>query len=584
LKIENVSRECKVEVRMYYFAIGNLGVLASPLGERFKISELPLPIVHDLYPNQTVPDAEDLPGICLPYQRLNAYRWAIPEVYACLPTASGGAKNPCILLSNAAISEEGVTWPSLPDCWSKATVLTQIGWLAQISRLWDACGQENVATSLLDLNNIAVQGWQIRLYKLQSGREQVSLQQLGSYWQALPSSNPQLRSLIDGLAAGQFPTAMDLEEALETLALQVSGGKVLDCASQTHPGRRANNEDCYEAQGRFAIVCDGMGGHEGGEVASRMAVESMDQDLKTFNGQGYSPATLRKALLECVHRANQGILEVNQSQQRSGVGQMGTTVVTYFLDGPLLHIAHAGDSRIYIINRQHCQQLTVDQDVANREMSLAHLSASAADSMLGGGTLTQAVGILNRNSFQPIAQTFVLSEECLILLCSDGFCDGDLVENIWRKELLPLLDTSLQERSQGLIDLALRELGHDNITFVLFKFIPQQPITETTQVAVELPTIPQAVQTSIPQRTEAPAPGSGSRFLVGSFVGVVAIASVASFFVLSQQQKATSVQPSVPSVTTAITPSSPPSAKSNPDTASLSSQSTTSTTTNKSTP
>jgi len=63
---------------MYYFAIGNLSALASPLGERFKISELTLPIAQDLHPNQTVPDAEDLPGICLPYQRLNAYRWAIP--------------------------------------------------------------------------------------------------------------------------------------------------------------------------------------------------------------------------------------------------------------------------------------------------------------------------------------------------------------------------------------------------------------------------------------------------------------------------------------------------------------------------
>jgi protein phosphatase len=567
---------------MYYFAVGNLEALASPLGERFKISELPLPIVHDLYPNQTVPDAEDLPGICLPYQRLNAYRWAIPEVYACLPTASGGSKNPCILLSNAAISEDGITWPSLPDCWSQASVLVQIGWLAQVSRLWDACGQENVATSLLDPNNIAVQGWQIRLYKLQPGREQVSLQQLGSRWQTLPSSHPQLRSLIDALAAGQFATAVDLEEALETLALQVSGGRVLECASQTHPGRRANNEDFYEAQGRFAIVCDGMGGHEGGEVASRMAVESMDQDLKTFNGQGYSPVTLRKALLECVHRANQGILEVNQSQQRSGVGQMGTTVVAYFLDGPLLHIAHAGDSRIYVINRQHCQQITVDQDIANREVSLAHLSASAANSMLGGGTLTQAVGILNRNSFQPIAQTFVLSEECLILLCSDGFCDGDLVENTWRRELLPLLDTNLQDRSQGLIDLALRELGHDNITFVLLKFTPDQPMSKTTQVAAELPMIPQAVSTSIPQRTEAPMQRSASRLLVG--MGVVAITAVAGFFVLSQQQKATSIQPSAASVPASALPTPPPSPKSSPDTASLSSNPTTTTTTSKSVP
>lgn len=550
---------------MYYFAIGNLSALASPLGERFKISELTLPIVHDLYPNQTVPDAEDLPEVCLPYQRLNAYRWAIPEVYACLPTAAGGSKDPCILLSNAAISENGLIWPSLPECWSKTTLLAQLGWLAQMSRIWDACNQENVITSLLDLNNIAVQGWQIRLYKLQSGQNG-SLQRLGSCLQALPSPNPQLRALIDDLAAGQFPTALALEEALEIMALQVSGGKVLDCTSKTHPGRRANNEDFYEARGRFAIVCDGMGGHEGGEIASRMAVESMDRDLKTFVEQGYNPSTLRKALLECVHRANQGILEVNQSQQRIGVGQMGTTVVAYFLDGPLLHIAHAGDSRIYLINHQHCQQITVDQDIANREMSLAHLTASAADSLLGGGTLTQAVGILGRNSFQPIAQTFVLSEACLILLCSDGFCDGDLVENTWRKELLPLLDSSLQERSQGLIDLALRELGHDNITFVILKFAPDQPMPKAMQVAVELPTLPHPpVPTSTPQRLEAPTQSPASRLVVGSLVGLVVIASVAGLFLYTQQQKAANIQPSSASVPTSPIPASTPSTKSIPD-------------------
>ncbi len=569
---------------MYYFAIGNLGSLASPLGERFKISELPLPIVQDLHPNQTVPDAEELPGICLPYQRLNAYRWAVPEVYACLPTALGGSKDPCILLSNAAISENGITWPSLPESWPKTSLLAQIGWLAQISRLWDACNQESVITSLLNLNNIAVQGWQIRLYKLEFGQAKSSLQDLGGSLQTLPSTYPQLRKLVDGLAAGQFPTAIDLEEALETLALQVSGGRVLDCTSKTHPGRRANNEDAYEVRGRFAIVCDGMGGHEGGEVASRMAVESMDQDLKSFSEQGYSPATLRKALLECVHRANQGILAVNQSQQRIGVGQMGTTVVAYFLDGPLLHIAHAGDSRIYLINHQHCQQITVDQDIANREMSLAHLTASAADSMLGGGTLTQAVGILNRNSFQPIAQTFVLSEECLILLCSDGFCDGDLVENTWRQELLPLLDTSLQERSQGLIDLALRELGHDNITFVILKFAPDQPMTKTAQVAVELPTLPHSAPTSIPQRLEAPTQTPASRLVVGGLVSLVAIAAVAGFFLLTQQQNATNIQPSSASVTTSTIPALAPGAKSIPETTPLTSKPINRTTTNKPTP
>jgi hypothetical protein len=137
--------------------------------------------------------------------------------------------------------------------------------------------------------------------------------------------------------------------------------------------------------------------------------------------------------------------------------------------------------------------------------------------------------------------------------------------------------------------LALRELGHDNITFVLFKFTPQQPSTETMQAGVELPTIPEAVQTSIPQAvqtsisqyTEAPEPSVASRLLVGSLAGVVVITSVAGFFILSQPQEATSIQPSVPSVTTGGT--SLPPLPSTPNTASLG-KPTTPTIINKSTP
>ncbi len=455
---------------LYYLVAGNYQKLPQLSGRRYRVIGDSPPVALDCNPGRPAEAPASLPDSCHPYQRLNLFRWAVPEVHTCITDAQG---EPCVLLASGPLYANGSPWPSLAKAWGRATRLKRLGWLIQLTRLWDPCLQEGVATSLLSLENIGVLGWQACIFFLVPDLSAPALAALGSSWRQLSPLDPELEKLIEDLVTGQIDQADHLLDALESLAVVSSSPGRSIAHGATHPGRRENNEDCFacDPEGRYGIVCDGMGGHEGGEVASGLALESLEADLIQLSRQPYTPVQLRRGLADAVYRANQQLLNKNRQQGRSQYRQMGTTVVACCLSGPMLHIAHVGDSRIYLIDKNRCQQLTVDDDVANLEVSLAHTTSNAILQINGSGNLTQALGVVAMASLQPTIQTFVLPDDCLVLLCSDGLCDGDLVERSWQTALLPLLTQSdLAAGADTLIQLALTELGHDNITFVLLKY------------------------------------------------------------------------------------------------------------------
>ncbi len=465
---------------MYYLALGD----CSSLSSRYRVTgEAMQPkIVEDTSP-EMVPDpsAPPMPPLCRPYQRLNAFRWAIPGVHR----YCGPKEQPCLLLEEVPVTAHGLLWPSLEKTWAEATLLHQLGWLLQIARLWDPCLQEGVALSLVQPENVRVQGWQVRLSSLEPDASIAvipALQDLGTFWQHLKPVTLSLQMLIQSLTEGKITQAEDLIGALESLAMQDGNTvKAQRIGGATDPGSRPNNEDtfAYDREGLYGIVCDGMGGHEGGEVASHLAVQSLEEDCKALTLQPLSALQVRQGMADALYRANQQIFELNQQQGRDRYRKMGTTAVAYCLTGPLLHLAHVGDSRIYLMDQHHCQQVTVDDDIANLEISLARTTSSAIRSVASGGALTQALGVVAHTSLQPTVQTFVLPEDCLVLLCSDGFCDGALVEQHWQDALWPLWDQDLNsDKTQGLIELALRELGQDNITFILLQYSVAYPQAE----------------------------------------------------------------------------------------------------------
>lgn len=281
----------------------------------------------------------------------------------------------------------------------------------------------------------------------------------------------------------EMPTATDItDDATAVLPMELVTLTALGC---TDRGRqRDHNEDYFgmntqvktqqnnqetTVQGRgIYIVCDGMGGHAAGEVASKMAVETLEEFFAQHWQENFPD---EETILKGILLANQKLYDVNQSNASSGSGRMGTTLVLLLVDQTRAAVAHVGDSRIYSISRkQGVQQLTIDHEVGQRAIQNG-VDPKLAYARPDAYQLTQALGPHNNKYIQPDIQFLDLAEDTLLLLCSDGLCDNDLVEDHWETYFLPLLKSgqSLEKGMTKLIDFANSYNGHDNITAVLVK-------------------------------------------------------------------------------------------------------------------
>ncbi len=275
-------------------------------------------------------------------------------------------------------------------------------------------------------------------------------------------------------------------EELPTLMLPMHLVGV-ESAGGTDVGRqRHHNEDCFgiatsidkiefpnngtvEARGVY-VLCDGMGGHAGGEVASDLAVKTLLQYFQT-HWQPHQPIPNEQSIREAIRLTNQAIYDLNQQDARSGVGRMGTTLVLVLLYNTQIAIAHVGDSRLYSLSRkQGLSQMTLDHEVGQREI-LRGVEPEIAYARPDAYQLTQALGPRDENYVNPDVQFFDLNEDTLLLLVSDGVSDNALLEEHWQTHLEPLLTSgnSLQRGVSELIDLANQYNGHDNITAVMIR-------------------------------------------------------------------------------------------------------------------
>ncbi|AIE75335.1 MULTISPECIES: serine/threonine phosphatase [unclassified Synechocystis] len=242
---------------------------------------------------------------------------------------------------------------------------------------------------------------------------------------------------------------------------------------ETH---RNNHGKTIRAQGIY-VVCDGMGGHAAGEVASQMGVKSL---LEYFQIVMASKFPDKNTIAEGISLANQKIYEVNQSNSSSGSGRMGTTLVMMLVKDTTMAIAHVGDSRIYRVTRKNgLEQLTVDHEVGQQAI-LNGLEPEVAYARPDAYQLTQALGPHSSSYVQPDVKISEIEEDCLILLCSDGISDNDFVEEHWQELLLPYVSSG-QDVDRGLrklMEAANEYNGHDNLTGLLvrLKVRPQIPL------------------------------------------------------------------------------------------------------------
>jgi len=231
--------------------------------------------------------------------------------------------------------------------------------------------------------------------------------------------------------------------------------------------RENNTENNLKVRGMY-LVCDGMGGHAAGEVASAMAVESLQEYFQT-HWQSELPD--RDTIEAGVLLANETLYQTNLENSRSGSGRMGTTLVMALVQDTKMAIAHVGDSRIYRFSRkQGLEQLTSDHEVGQREINRG-VEPEIAYGRPDAYQLTQALGPRDNNCVRPEIKFLDIKEDCLILLCSDGFSDHDFIEENYSQHLEPLIrsDANLQDGLFNLVDLANEHNGHDNITAILLR-------------------------------------------------------------------------------------------------------------------
>jgi PPM family protein phosphatase len=230
----------------------------------------------------------------------------------------------------------------------------------------------------------------------------------------------------------------------------------------TDVGRaRSGNEDSYFCGRTVLAVADGLGGHQGGEVASAAAAEP----LAALDGREFAdPAEAAEALTAAIREANSAILD--QAAGDPGLWGMGTTVTAAALAGERhLQLAHVGDSRAYLLRDGSLEQLTTDHTVVAELVRRGRLTPAQAAIHPERSILTRAVGLDPRVPVDT-PDPLELQDGDQVLLCSDG-----LTEPVDDDQIAQLLSAEPDGNAacQALIDAANAAGGPDNITVVLLR-------------------------------------------------------------------------------------------------------------------
>ena len=245
-------------------------------------------------------------------------------------------------------------------------------------------------------------------------------------------------------------------------------------AALTHPGmKRELNEDSFvilENEGVF-VVADGMGGHNAGEVASKIAIDTIaeffkasaeDDDMTWPYKLDPTLALDANKLLVGIKFANKRIFK--QSSEDAACSGMGTTVVSILAKdgGDELYIAHVGDSRCYCFYEGELIQVSEDHSLVNEYLKAGQITKEQAKNFPHKNVIMRALGMKD-NVLVDIQKRQARAGE-IYLLCSDGL--SDMVPDTETEKILSE-DIPLNEKTKRLVDMANANGGKDNITVIL---------------------------------------------------------------------------------------------------------------------
>jgi protein phosphatase len=232
------------------------------------------------------------------------------------------------------------------------------------------------------------------------------------------------------------------------------------------PGRaRSNNEDSVATDPgvSLAVLADGMGGYNAGEVASNMATTFIQGELGRWLREASKQATdaeVRRAMDICVDNANRAIFNAaNTNPQYAG---MGTTLVVGVFREDRLLLGHVGDSRCYRLRAGKLQQITRDHSLLQEQIDAGLITPEQAAFSANKNLVTRAVGVEDSVMLETHHHDVELGD--VFLMCSDGL--SDMLDDTAIAQVLQVHD-SLETSSRALIDAANDAGGKDNISVIL---------------------------------------------------------------------------------------------------------------------
>ncbi len=238
--------------------------------------------------------------------------------------------------------------------------------------------------------------------------------------------------------------------------------KIRSCAISDVGRKRQKNEDSYLLNDELNvyIVADGMGGHAGGEYASRIAITTIEEKFRDDQSKNLS-AEERVNL--AIREASSRIIQ--KAEEDRALKGMGTTVICLSLDGKKAIFGHVGDSRAYLFREQSLEQITEDHSLVNEQVKNGLITAEEAKTHQFKNIITRSVGV--STEVEPDVFTKKVKAGDVFLMCSDGL--SNLVE-------IREMEKELKEReavlaAKNMVDLANKRGGDDNITLVVVQVL-----------------------------------------------------------------------------------------------------------------
>ena len=230
---------------------------------------------------------------------------------------------------------------------------------------------------------------------------------------------------------------------------------------------RESNQDvfyCYRKDENFcfAFVCDGMGGQNGGDVASNMVLNFFSKNIPKEFEKDIKDEEIKKLVFSYYEKINKDIFDVaNANELLNG---MGTTCSTVVIRNNKMMIFNVGDSRVYLKKDKFLRQLTVDHSYVQTLVDCGDITKEEAKTHPRKNEITNAVGILENIKID--YKEIEVQKDDFVLLCSDGLtnqCSDEIIGDIIEKE------KDIKDSVKNLIDISNFNGGKDNITVILIK-------------------------------------------------------------------------------------------------------------------